>query len=48
MSILNQQVVGRKSAMSYDNPPHVPNYSWLSDKGQTLAHSETISKGVFI
>ena len=36
--IQNQQVVGWKSVVLYDYPPHVGNSSWSSDWGQTLAH----------
>ena len=36
--IINRQVVGWKSAMPYDYPPHMANSSWLSNRGQTLAH----------
>ena len=38
MLIINEQAVCRKSAMSYDYPPQMGNSSWLSDRGQTLAH----------
>ena len=38
MFIINQQVVGWKSAMPYDSPPHVANFSWLFDQSQIVAH----------
>ena len=31
MSLINQQVVGQKSAMPYNYPPQVVNSSWWSD-----------------
>ena len=40
MCIINQQVVGHKSATPRNYPPHWANSSWLPNQGQTLAHSK--------
>ena len=40
MCIINQQVVGHKSATPRNYPPHWANSSRLPNQGQTLAHSK--------